>query len=140
MSPLQRIRDRIDQFYARMSIREQYYCCREIPFSFLTLHHTLKPTPGLWRRLTWPRLCRAGQSISLPDSGAGSGSSLGPECPLWLRSSRPQHGSSAPSAGGHLTTSGAAGGRETQIYWYKLKRVIFSAIHQKLWKRTPIYF
>lgn len=84
-------------------------------------HQTLKPTPGLWRRLTWPRPCRAGQSISLPDSGAGSGSSLGPECPLWLRSSRPQHGSSAPSAGGHLATSGAAGGREMQILLVQTK-------------------
>lgn len=84
------------------------------------------PDPEAWS-LTWPQPCRAGQSISLPDSGAGSGSSLGPECPLWLRSSRPQHGSSAPSAGGHLTTSGAAGGRETQIYWYKPKRLILTA-------------
>lgn len=89
---------------ATMTIRDQH--------GTLTRFCPRRNAPVLWRRPTshWP--CPAVQSISLPDSGAGSESSLGPECPPCLRSSLPQHGSSPPSAGGHLTTSGAAGGTE----------------------------
>lgn len=64
---------------------------------------------------TWPRLCRAARSTSPPDSGAASGSSLGPECRLWRQSSRPRHGSSPPLAGGRPTASAAAAGRDTAL-------------------------
>lgn len=51
----------------------------------------------------------------MTDLRAGSGSSRGPECLLWMQSSLLQHGSSLPLAGGRPATSEAAEGQKYTV-------------------------